>query len=96
MDWLKQIVDRAKKSVEEDEYTSGLNELNSFAQNTPSDNPPRTAGGTLKDVGITALKGAIGLPEAAVGIADIATGQISGLGASGYLFALDALAQLIA
>ena len=29
-------------------------------------------------------------------IADIATGQISGLGVSGYLFALDALAQLIA
>jgi 3-dehydroquinate dehydratase II len=29
-------------------------------------------------------------------IADIATAQISGLGTSGYLFALDALAQLIA
>ncbi len=29
-------------------------------------------------------------------IADIATGQISGLGASGYLFALEALAQRIA
>lgn len=29
-------------------------------------------------------------------IADIATAQISGLGASGYLFALEALAQLIA
>jgi 3-dehydroquinate dehydratase-2 len=29
-------------------------------------------------------------------IADIATAQISGLGASGYLYALEALAQLIA
>jgi 3-dehydroquinate dehydratase-2 len=29
-------------------------------------------------------------------IADIATAQISGLGASGYLFALEALAQMIA
>ena len=29
-------------------------------------------------------------------IADVATAQITGLGASGYLFALDALAQLIA
>jgi 3-dehydroquinate dehydratase-2 len=28
-------------------------------------------------------------------IADIATAQISGLGASGYLYALEALAQLI-
>jgi hypothetical protein len=35
---------------------------------------PRGVMGAMKDVGISALKGAIGLPEAAVGLADIATG----------------------
>ena len=34
----------------------------------------RTELGTAKDVGITALKGAISVPEAAVGLADIPTG----------------------
>jgi len=33
----------------------------------------RTVGGTAKDVGITLLKGAIGLPEAAVGLLDLPT-----------------------
>lgn len=36
--------------------------------------PERTFGGTLKDAGITALKGAIGVPEMAVGLADLVTG----------------------
>ncbi|WP_017757006.1 PLxRFG domain-containing protein [Pseudacidovorax intermedius] len=42
--------------------------------------PPaaRTLGGTLKDVGISALKGAIGVPEAVVGLADIPTGGYAG------------------
>lgn len=35
---------------------------------------PRGAMGTMRDVGISMLKGAIGLPEAAVGLADMATG----------------------
>jgi hypothetical protein len=35
---------------------------------------PRGAMGTMKDVGISALKSAIGLPEAVVGLADMATG----------------------
>ena len=34
---------------------------------------PRTVLGTAKDIGITAVKAAIGLPESAVGVADIAT-----------------------
>lgn len=34
----------------------------------------RTIGGTLKDIGVTALKGAVGLPQAFVGLADIPTG----------------------
>lgn len=33
----------------------------------------RTLLGTLQDVGVTALKGAVGLPQAAVGLADIVT-----------------------
>jgi len=36
--------------------------------------PERTFGDTAKDIGITALKGAIGLPQAFVGLADIPTG----------------------
>ena len=36
--------------------------------------PNRTLAGTVKDVGITALKGAIGVPEAAVGLADLVSG----------------------
>ena len=36
--------------------------------------PERTLLGTAKDVGITALKGAINLPQAFVGLGDIATG----------------------
>lgn len=38
----------------------------------------RTLGGTLKDVGISALKGAIAVPEAAVGLADLVTGGYAG------------------
>lgn len=40
----------------------------------PPEQPSRTFGGTAKDIGITALKGAMGVPEAAVGLADIPTG----------------------
>lgn len=38
----------------------------------------RTIGGTLKDVGISALKSAISVPETAVGLADIVTGGAVG------------------
>ena len=38
----------------------------------------RTIGGTIKDVGISALKGAIAVPEAAVGLADLVTGGYAG------------------
>ncbi|HNG60333.1 MAG TPA: hypothetical protein PKZ52_10950, partial [Cellvibrionaceae bacterium] len=40
----------------------------------PEARPERTLLGTAKDVGITALKGAINLPQAFVGLGDIATG----------------------
>jgi hypothetical protein len=40
--------------------------------------PKRTLAGTVKDVGITALKGAIGVPEAAVGLADLVSGGHAG------------------
>jgi len=39
-----------------------------------ADSPKRTLSGTIKDVAATAVKGAIGVPEALVGIADIPTG----------------------
>lgn len=38
----------------------------------------RTIGGTIKDVGISALKGAIAVPEAAVGLADLVSGGRAG------------------
>ena len=40
--------------------------------------PKRTLGGTIKDMGVTALKGAVGLPQAVVGLADMATGGHAG------------------
>jgi hypothetical protein len=39
---------------------------------------PRTLGGVVKDVGISALKGAIGVPESAVGLADMVSGGQAG------------------
>jgi hypothetical protein len=44
--------------------------------------PPesRTLGGTLKDIGISALSGAVGVPEAAVGLADMVSGGAAGRG----------------
>lgn len=48
--------------------------INSF--NTPRQPKVEPSGltGTLKDAGVTALKGAVGLPQSFVGLADIATG----------------------
>jgi hypothetical protein len=40
--------------------------------------PKRTIGGTARDIGVTALKGAVGLPQAAVGLLDIPTGGHAG------------------
>jgi hypothetical protein len=45
-----------------------------FEIDKPEAKPKRTLAGTVKDVGITALKGAIGVPEAAVGLADLVSG----------------------
>lgn len=44
------------------------------------DNKTRTIGGTLKDLGITATKAAISLPQTAVGLADLVTGGYAGKG----------------
>jgi hypothetical protein len=41
--------------------------------------PTTGFGRTLGDVGITALKSAIGVPEAAIGLADIATSGRAGI-----------------
>lgn len=40
----------------------------------PPENPKRTALDVARDIGVTALKGAVGLPQAVVGLADIPTG----------------------
>lgn len=40
----------------------------------PEQQPERTVTGTLGDIGVTALKGAVSLPQAFVGLADIPTG----------------------
>jgi N12 class adenine-specific DNA methylase len=46
----------------------------------------RTLGGTAKDIGITALKSAIGVPEVAVGLADLVSGGQAGKLAEEYGF----------
>ena len=54
--------------------TEGLKLLQQQIQGEePKPEEGRTLGGTLKDVGITALKGAVGLPQSIVGLADIPT-----------------------
>ena len=57
-----------------DTATIKTQEQNPFDQFDDGASPKRTIGGTLKDVGITALKGAIGVGEAVQGLADIPTG----------------------
>jgi len=47
--------------------------------------PPRTIGGTISDVGVSAAKGVVGLGEAAVGLADIPTFGNVGKGMEQYL-----------
>ena len=53
-------------SMTADEYLAQVAKRN-------QETPERTFGGTAKDAGITLLKGAIGLPEAMVGLIDIPT-----------------------
>jgi hypothetical protein len=54
----------------------------------PAEKPAaeRTMGGTLSDAGISLLKGAIAVPEAAVGAADMVTGGAAGRGAEAIGF----------
>ena len=60
--------------------------------------PSRTLAGTARDIGVTALKGAVGLPQAVVGLADIPTGGRVGkaLEGAGVRFkdAQDALGEM--
>lgn len=48
--------------------------LQPFSGTLDGEPPKRTLAGTAGDIGVTALKGAVGLPQAAVGLADIPTG----------------------
>lgn len=63
----------------DEDFQSSMSSLDAITSTPPPEK--RTLGGTIKDVGISALKGAIGVPEAAVGIADIFTGGYAGKGA---------------
>lgn len=66
------------KSLTDDDYIR-------IGQEGTQDIAARTVGGTIKDVGITAAKGVVGLGEAAVGLADIATGGHAGKAMEDYL-----------
>jgi len=63
---LESIAPRAPNTMTADEYRAQVAAREAQGYD-------RTIGGTAKDVGITLLKGAIGLPEAAVGLLDLPT-----------------------
>lgn len=52
----------------------GGNFFDQFDPSTAKPEPKRTLAGTAGDLGVVALKGAVGLPQAAVGLLDIPTG----------------------
>lgn len=54
--------------------------LKPFDGTLDGETPKRTIGGTIGDIGVTALKGAVALPQAAAGLASIATGGLAGKG----------------
>lgn len=78
MSTLDDLLRLHRESAPEQSQDDAFGELVKKAL-TPVDES-RTIGGTAKDVGITAIKVAIGLPEAAVGLADIFTGGRVGKG----------------
>lgn len=59
----------------EDDKVSILNKFSKYGDDV---SPERTFWGTLGDIGLTAVKGAMGLSDAAIGIADIPTGGLVG------------------
>ena len=63
---LESIAPRAPNTMTADEYRAQVAAREAKGYD-------RTVGGTALDAGITLLKGAIGLPEAAVGLLDIPT-----------------------
>ena len=63
---LESIAPRAPNTMTADEYRAQVAARDAQGYE-------RTVGGTAKDVGITLLKGAIGLPEAMVGLLDLPT-----------------------
>jgi hypothetical protein len=63
---LESIAPRAPNTMTADEYRAQVAAREAKGYD-------RTVGGTAKDVGITLLKGAIGLPEAMVGLLDLPT-----------------------
>ena len=54
--------------------------LKPFDGTLDGETPKRTIGGTIGDLGVTALKGAVALPQAFAGLASIATGGLAGKG----------------
>lgn len=76
-------VDAALKQYSASDILQGILPKRQAAEVKP---PETTLLDRAKDVGISALKGAIGVPEAAVGLADIVTGGYAGKGAEALGF----------
>jgi hypothetical protein len=70
---LDQIAQAAREKREALQRSSSM-KREDFVKSLPSSMLTRTYGDVAKDVGVTALKAAIGLPQAVVGLADIPTG----------------------
>lgn len=76
-----------RESTLDDLLSSGLQYSANDAEIEPApEKKPRGFGGLAADVGISALKGAIGVPEAVVGLADIPTGGRVGRALEGVGF----------
>lgn len=77
------VIDADRELQTSPRLAQALREKKWLAEQTHDDIPntakiERTITGTLGDVGVTALKGAVGLPQAFVGITNILTGGLTG------------------
>ncbi len=69
----------AQNPFDQFDGATGANPFDAFDQPAPAaERPERTVLGTLGDIGVTALKGAVGLPQAFMGIADLVSGGQAG------------------
>lgn len=69
----------ARNPFDQFDSASGANPFDAFDQpTTTAERPGRTVLGTLGDIGVISLKGAVGLPQALMGIADLVSGGQAG------------------